>query len=559
MNNHIIIKKLRTSVLWLCGILMPLPWGGVGAGLLSSCTDWDDHYEAAATAEGSGLSLWQQLKSQQQLSDFCQVLEQTKVFRMHKKTSVSYADLLDAGQSFTVIAPVNGTFNRDSLLQLVETAQGDSMVEKSFVLNHLSRSLTSVTAADGTIRMLNSKNVVLQNGTAEGISLQQPNVHARNGILHVAERPMPFMHNIYEALCDRPELSGIGSRLRDYETDYFNADASVSSGIVEGVPVYVDSVVTAYNKMLQYIDFIDAEDSLFWVVAPTTAGWERAWQDMTHYFVYDEKTLKRDSLQQYWTVRALMDDAVFNMTDQYNTNDSLVSVRYRIDRLARTGNKPLYHVYYKPFEPGGILYGAKEVACSNGLIYETAEWPYSPFNTYFVENWAETERTSLIMAEKDCTYNPIAQPVDSVSEGYYLFIEPRTSTSNWELTFRLNDVLSGNYDVYAIVLPRNVGGTPVSASDLRPCKFKATINYITEDGSEKSFNCDNKQFTTDPLRVDTVLLAENFRFPATNFQQTDNRISLKLACSITTRETANYSRRMCLDCIYLRPRTSKSE
>ena len=87
---------------------------------------WDDHYDATA-GPGSELTLWQTMKQQSQLSDFCQVLEQTKVFRQHKKTATSYAQLLDGGQSFTVLAPVNGTFNKDSLLRLVQTAVGDSI------------------------------------------------------------------------------------------------------------------------------------------------------------------------------------------------------------------------------------------------------------------------------------------------------------------------------------------------------------------------------------------------------------------------------------------------
>ena len=198
--------------------------------------------------------------------------------------------------------------------------------------------------------------------------------------------------------------------------------------------------------------------------------------------------------------------------------------------------------------------------CSNGIIYETAEWPFSPLTTFFVENWAEAERTSLIMDEKDCTYSPIAVAADSVSEGYYLFIEPRTSTSNWELTFRLSNVLSGDYDVCAIIQPRTVGGYSATASELRPCKFKATINYAEQSGKVKSFVCgDDKPFVTDPLRVDTVVLAEAFHFPPTNYAQSEKSISLKLSCNISTRETSSYSRRMCLDCIYLRPRTSKSE
>ena len=96
--------------------------------VLTACSDWNDHYEGATDAS-EGATLWEQLKANPQLSDFCNVLEQTKVYRMHKKTPISYADLLSSGQSFTVMAPVNNTFNKDSLLQLVQTVVGDSAVE----------------------------------------------------------------------------------------------------------------------------------------------------------------------------------------------------------------------------------------------------------------------------------------------------------------------------------------------------------------------------------------------------------------------------------------------
>ena len=79
--------------------------------MLTSCSDWNDHYEGTADA-AEGATLWEQLKANPQLSDFCNVLEQTKVYRMHKKTPVSYADLLNGGQAFTVMAPVNNTFNK---------------------------------------------------------------------------------------------------------------------------------------------------------------------------------------------------------------------------------------------------------------------------------------------------------------------------------------------------------------------------------------------------------------------------------------------------------------
>jgi len=556
MNNHIIIKKIRTSVLWLCGILAPLPWGGVGVGSLSSCTDWDDHYEPSVDS-GVGGTLWEQLTADPQLSDFCEVLEKTEIFRMHKKRGVSYADLLRGGQAFTVMAPVNGTFNKDSLLNLVQTAPGDSMVEKAFVFNHLSRMTTSLKATPQSLRMMNGKSLELTETTIQGIPVIKANQHAANGIIHVMSQSLPYGYNLYEALCDDHEVALAGACLRQYEWDEFDADASVISGYNEGVPVYEDSVVYERNRMLQSIGLLNAEDSTYWVVAPTAAGWERAWNNITQYFVYDESYQKRDSLQRFYTTRAIFDDAVFNMTDQLTTTDSLVSVPYQNWRKSYVAGKPVYHVFQKPFEPGGILNGARKLQCSNGVLYKTDEWPFDPVKTYFKELWTEAEATWLIIPpEKSCRYTGIRQVADSISENAFLQIVPSSGTANWELTFRIDNVLSGAYDVCVILLPQTVVN---ENARLRPCKFKAAINYVELDGKTNSFNCDNKVFQSNPEKVDTIVLAEAFRFPASNYGQSTNKINLTLKCNIGPLETSRFSREMLLDCIYLRPRTSNEE
>lgn len=546
-----ITKSIKTYIFTFC----------VGCGFaaaLTACSEWDDHYDADKAAEGAGNTLWQQLKANPQLSDFCRVLDETKVFRMHKKTSVSYAQLLHSGQAFTVVAPVNGTFNCDSLLDLVKTHQGDSVVEKFFVFNHLSRSLSSLTDVERSVLMLNSKHLMMSSSQIEGVRVVNSNCHAKNGILHVVERPLPYEYNLYEALCNIPELQGIGAFLRQYEQDYFDAEASVSSGIVEGVPVYVDSVVVERNRMLNQIGLINSEDSTYWVVAPTAAGWKRAWEQASQYFVYDEQVLKRDSIQQYWTNRALMDDAVFNMTDQRSVQDSLISVPYLNWRKGYVTGKPVYHVFYRPFAASGLLDGATPIQCSNGMLYQVAEWPFTPEQTYFKELWSEGESNGLIIAEKDCSYNIRRQVADSISENSYLQILPRSATSNWELTYRVNNTLSGDYDICAIVLPKTV--VPGQQNpDMKPCKFKATINYVDETGAAKTFNCNNTQFQTNPEKVDTVVLAEAFHFPTCNYDQSSIKVSVKIQCSILARETSKFAREMYLDCIYLRPRTSKSE
>ena len=527
---------------------------GMSAGL-TACSDWNDHYEGAASGGAANGTLWQQLKANPQLSDFCEVLEQTKVYRMHKKTPVSYADLLSSGQSFTVLAPTNGTFNKDSLLQLVQTVVGDSSVEKSFVQNHIARSLVSSTPNSTKMLMLNLKYQYMENGAVDGVPVTNPNLKASNGVYHVLGRALPYKHNLFELFCDHPQLSVIGDNLRRFNEDVFDPDASVSNGVIDGVPVYVDSVVYERNRLLNSIGYLEDEDSTYLVVAPTTEGWLAAYEEASKCFLFDETIEKRDSLQQFYTMRALMEDAVFNMTDQKSIKDSLISVPYINTVHDYSKGKKVYHVFQKPFEEGGILYGAQKLQCSNGIIYTTPKWTFKPTDTYFKELRTEGESTWMITQERDCFYNTRRQIADSISSGSYLQIVPRTGTANWELTFRISNTLSGDYDICAVILPQSVAGL----TSERPCKFKATINYVDENNMPQSFNCGNTQFQSDPARVDTVLLAEAFHFPTCNYDQNEVKVTLKLQCSITARETSRYSREMYLDCIYLRPRTSKSD
>ena len=527
--------------------LLPLIGGGwVGV----SCSDWTDHYEPAVESNGSA-TLWEQLQANSQLSDFCEVLNQTRVFRMHHKTEVSYAQLLDGGQAFTVIAPVNGTFNKDSLLRLVQTAQGDSMVEKSFVFNHLSRMTISMKPMAQTLHLLNGKNVTITESDIHGVPVIAANQRAQNGVIHVASRAVPYASNLYEALCDDPEVSMIGANLRQYEWDEFDPDASVSSGIVDGVPVYVDSVVHERNHILGSIGLINAEDSTYWVLAPNNQVWQKVWEETSQYFVYDKSYVKADSLQKYWTNRALLEDAIFNMTDQKSVDDSLVSVPYLSWRRNYVPGKPVYHVFKDPFAAEGILYGARQKECSNGVLYKTDKWPFAPEQTFFKQLWTEAETTWLITDGKECVYSRIGHVADSVSQNSYLQIIP-TSRVNWELTFRLDDVLSGCYDICAIILPQTVLNP--DATKLRPCQFTATVNYVDADGTAMTFNCNDTKFQSDAQKVDTVVVAEAFQFPATNYGQSTNKISLTLKCSVSTKENSKFLREMLLDCIYLRPR-----
>ena len=529
---------------------------------LTACSDWDDHYEGKGDSASTGATttLWEQLKDNKQLSDFCEVLENTKVYRMHKKTPVSYADLLQGGQSFTVLAPVNGQFDKAALIEQVKTVSGDSAVEMNFVKNHLSRTLASLKEDTVKMLMLNGKRLNLYGTQVEGVQILSANNHARNGVLHVVDNAVNYHRNLYETFCDNLEFAEIGKNIERFNEEIFDPDASISNGVVEGVPVYIDSVVYEQNRLLESIGLLRAEDSTYLAVAPTTTGWTKAYEEAKTHFVFDNTIEKRDSLQQYYTMRALMDDAIFNMTDQRSVQDSVLSVPYLRSTHNYHKGKHVYNVFQKPFDEGGIFYGADVVPCSNGTLYKTQEWPFTPEQTYFKEIYVEGETTWLIKDydKENCYYKDYQALGDSISEGKFLRITASGQT-DWFVEYKVNNTLSGKYDVYAVILPKTVY-PPTFAEDLYlPCKFRAVVNYKDIDQKDKKYTCKTEagktDFITDPMKVDTVLLAKGIEFPTCYYQQ-DN-VSVKISSRVKPTEMDDYSNELYLDCIYLIP--SKSE
>lgn len=509
--------------------------------LFSSCSDWSDYYENGGAA-GSNTTLWEEIKSRPELSDFALVLENTMVFRQHKKTAVSYAEILDGGQSFTVIAPVNGTFDSKALLDTVSTNAGDSIVEHCFVKNHITR--TPRSAVESSFRMLNDKKVTMTPSEIWGAPFKETNIRSKNGILHIVSQDLPYNKTIFEVLTGNREFSVIGDALRIYNEDEFVESASVRIGFVEGVPVYADSVIYEYNKMLDAVGQLNAEDSVYYVAVPTNEGWKDAWKTASSYFCFDPKMDKRDSLQHYWVTRALLDDAVYSRTVQASPNDSMKSKWY--DR-----NYPQYHVTYRPFDADGLFgkAGGKYI-CSNGFLYSYDKWPFSPVQTFFRKIELEGEYSWYVVSQdKVSTMNAVQLNADSISRGAFLDIAS-SGSNNWTVTFKIDNTLSGKYDVCVVVQPKTV--TDPTSTKTKPTRFKATINYIDENGDAASLSCGS--FDASKNRTDTILVAKDFKFPVSNYSQNNDKVSITLQSNVTQKQVSSYDRRMYLDCLVLIPK-----
>jgi hypothetical protein len=542
----ILSKYTKSPLMALLSVILPL--GGVG-GFLSSCSDWDDHYENEA-ANSAELTLWDAIQQRSELSDFAQVLEKTMVFRQHKKTPVSYADLLKGGRSFTLFAPVNGTFNKDSILSLVTTANGDSAVERFFIMNHLSQNLVSADGTEKNFRLLNYKNASFADNKVNNVGFRESNIHSKNGIMHVMDRQLPYMMTIYETLVALPQFKSHGEFLASYNEDEFNESASVSSGIVDGKKIYIDSVMIERNKLMNRVGRLNAEDSLYYVVIPTEAGWNKAWNTAFECFKYPKTNKDADSLQHFYAYCALMDDAVYSYYQQKAHIESYAYPYPWINPLAYPGRQ-LYTYSDYPFSPTGIFGSAKErYQCSNGMIFASDEWVFDPTWTYNTYRFVEGENESSVISYTYCTMTKIDALGDSISARAFTHIKPSGGNSNWNVTYKLTNALSTTYDVYVRVLPKSVTG----GENKRPCRFTATINYYDEEGKEQHYTFNNgTPINTNPNIVDVVKVG-TFKIPTCNFGQGDGgQPSITLTCSIRANENAKYDRNFYLDEIILDP------
>src|SRR5574344_1326005 len=126
---------------YISKIGMMLVAGGMFAA--TSCSDFSDYNTVTGSTDPSAdNTLWENISGNANLSDFASVLKR-----------VGYDKVLSASHTYTVWAPVNGSFNMDSLKNVT-----DAKVEKEFVKNLLADySHKEGDLNDTTVYMLNQK------------------------------------------------------------------------------------------------------------------------------------------------------------------------------------------------------------------------------------------------------------------------------------------------------------------------------------------------------------------------------------------------------------------
>ena len=242
MNMEFMTKIKNVQLSKMLAILAPLTLGGIGGGLLTSCTDWNDHYDAGtALSDSQQASLLENITKNPNLTQFASLL-----------TKSGFDQQLVSSQTFTVWAPVNDSFNYNELM-----TTGNDRLLKQFVKNHVARNNYPASGAmNQKVFMLNEKLMHFQ-GDGQGYNIQgialnagQQNIGSNNGMLHLISGKIPYLPNIYESLNNEQfALDSISEYYHQYDVRKLDEQRSVPGPIVDGEQTYLDSIFNESNSL----------------------------------------------------------------------------------------------------------------------------------------------------------------------------------------------------------------------------------------------------------------------------------------------------------------------
>ena len=352
-----------------------------GAMFIASCTDdWDDHYDAVSQT-GTGGSTMAYLQAH--ASDFAEIVK-----------AAGYDQKLISSQVLTILAPQNGSFDKNELLRMIQSGDKQEVVER-FLENHILLYNVSMNNEEKTVSLLNEKKIHFGTQAEKeigGVEVLQENVVCNNGIIHILKDELEYKPNVMEqisdnykkyladnGLVDSNDIISLYSVLRTYDADSLDEMKSVEFGQDEyGNVVYSDSVMIRNNTVLRSMAaYIYREDSAYWAIDPGVGAYQKLYNEAIGYFnfndAYAEDVVRRDSMQRYFAQYNIAKEFFFNANineadaDAETTKgDSLVTTSFN-----RWNWK--YDNFKQPFASDGVLGNYQEKQeCSNGYVFT---WP----------------------------------------------------------------------------------------------------------------------------------------------------------------------------------------
>ena len=392
----------------------------------TACTDeWDNHYNDNGT-NGGKTSILDKIREDKDLADFCAVLDSMNVFDKNGKMFDFADSLFNQSRVYTLWAPVNGSFNKDSLLQELEAEfdesgrmrkPGRDRVYDRFVGSHVAEYMkiaSDTLKEDNYILLINEKMVPFVGGkekdidnayiyTFDGFTLTDKNIRASNGIIHKLEPGgyVNYLPNIWEFLETAKDADSVAKFLYSFDKREFDPYNSIEGPTVNGDKTYIDSAFTNSNQWLySYGDKtkagfgdISQEDSSYIVFVPSNRMWDEMVPKIEKYFrihtpkvgntkeedAYNAAKATNDSLRNYYARKTLLNYMVFSQKDQPKPGADNHTALVR-DSLLSTykAGKRLF------FAKNDLMVGvtADSAHLSNGTFYIKDVFNYNMFDLW---------------------------------------------------------------------------------------------------------------------------------------------------------------------------------
>ncbi len=565
----------------------------------AACTD--DHFvvqEGGGDSDGNATqTLWELISTNPDLSNFKQIAEKTPVFKdeKHPMNGYTFKDVLNGKVVLTVFAPDNNALTAADVQAyeaLLQTSPYDVFLR--LIGNHIARNRYVATGTNPQetperIVLLNNKKAYFDRveKTIKEVSLATPNLSATNGVLHIVDQQVPFAYNIYEYIRANSQYQHLINWLNQHDTLYFDADRSAIAGtdIETGEPIYVDSVYTRYNSLYYTFYYeprsiewamphkgfgicnLELEDSIWAMIVPTDAAWEKAVQEMSAYYNYadvyydkyeedaltkDNSTAKNsmtitvsDTIKEAAMSMDLVAPLVFNVRQQKNKPEGMAF--WTLDAFINNNINKLFNTRADTFtvdekatqDVKSLLFdGQAPLRLSNGVVYPVDNWnlmkAYGAKDvivkaerfSIFQEvryNLTENERKSdsyEYMSDYEANSfnsntNPLAPIYGNVSKNSFLTFMADTDLPT--VAFKLTDseedrqILSNlEYEVGIVMVPdfyrNNNEDDPAEDPTFVYKKNKLTmsITYLSNSKKESSTKASDNKFEYKGEKVDTI-------------------------------------------------------
>lgn len=566
----------------------------------TSCSDFSDYNAIDASAEPSAdKTLWENIQANANLCDFAEVLEK-----------VGYDKVLNESHTYTVWAPVNGSFDKDSLFSL-----SDSKIIKEFVKNMVANySHQETDVNDTTVFMLNEKLIKFHGKNTSSMTfdgqsliansgLSAFNYPSTNGILYTISNPSTFRYNGYEIITDtKDKASKFYDMVMKYQTVTLDEKNSVKGEIVNGLQVYDDSVLIVNNSLTERTlrSKLTNEDSLYTVLIPNDEAWDEAYNRIAKYYNYipemnyqdlsdkDLKPVKGGGNTASTAFMALgYAKKLVKLSSKPSDSEFEDNASYWTDSIAKRNvtNNLIYSetntkYNYKladgqKFEKGDTLYTTtrkkltnlpeldnvtmETKTLSNGHARIINNIPFKSWETYAPEIRTRNVvryLTSNSSNVSNVTYTNVSKDIctfDKPDEKNLYYVRVNVSEGSAyapEMDFKLPDVLSTTYDIYAVVVPGWIENQGDSTYVRKPYTLRFDLNYTNEKNEEVRGRFNGKELVTVAAqvikvpaficgaeKVDTIKLGR-VTFPIC-YAGTEAYPNIKAYCTLTSFGSAN--------------------